>query len=166
MLIRTPAQSRINYHAFLRGVSSQIFNIPKAEKTTTPLYNLSQFSTTFIVRKVIYKSFLYFDLCPFLLVLSLSTTENRLVLSPLLHYQVFMHMDTTHLSLLSFGLISPDSFSLSMYERCSSPTISFVALHETLLMGMPVTASSEFCILPSHQLLLCCKHSVRLEEPS
>lgn len=69
-----------------------------------------------------------------------------------------MHMDATHLSLLSFELSSLGSFSLSMYERCSHLFIIFVALHETLLMGMLVTGSSELCILPSHQLLLCYNH--------
>lgn len=166
ILTRTPAQSRINYSRFLRGMSSQIFNISKAGKTTTPVYNPCQFSTTFIMRKFIQMSFLHFDLCPFLLVLSLGTTENRLVLSSLFHYQIFMNMDMTHISLLSFGLSSPGSFSLSIYERCSSPFTNFVALHETFLTGMPETGSSECYILPSHQLLLGCNHSVRLEEPS
>ena len=134
-------------------MSNQVLSISKAGDTTTSLGNLCQCSTAFTVKKfIIHSSFVYFGLCPLPLVLSLGTTKDSPVLSSSLHHQVFMHTDKTPLSLLSCGLSSPSSLSLSLYERCSSPFIIFVALHETLLTRLLVTGSSElsvFCLLIS-----------------
>lgn len=57
----------------------------------------------------------------------------------------------THLSLLSFRLSSPGSFSFSMYERCSSHFITLWSFMRHCWWGCQwlVVQSSVFCLLSS-----------------
>lgn len=75
---------------------------------------------------------MHFSLCPYPLVLSLSTSEKSLALPSVLSpHQIFIHIDKIPLSILFCRLNHPSSFSFTSYKRCSSPLMIFVALDWT-----------------------------------
>lgn len=97
-LVKPLAQNRVNYRSLLRAMFSHIFNISDDRHSANSLGNVFQYLTTFTVKKSrafslkFKRNFLYFCSLPFVLFLSLGTTEKGLALLSLLPPIIYFYM--------------------------------------------------------------------------